>query len=260
MTEECVDFLKTKWDQTYEDPDQFNLVLFRYLQLKTFAPHENVKDKDPDGITDEVLFILRNVTQFYLTKAFEAMKIDLDNPNVTDNIETGNIGTPGRIAKIWCGANINDDRELGGGRFSNKPRMARFPSTKSNGLNLKIPITKKVDIISNCSHHFIPFSSIADPNSYAIISYIPENFVLGISKLQRITDWICQRFWLQEDLTKKIYEEVCEIAETDSVYVRLHEMRHGCETFRGSKSKNGSFTSECYGGMFETEPLLIPQG
>jgi GTP cyclohydrolase I len=147
---------------------------------------------------------------------------------------------------VWCGDGTHDDRELGSGRWAIKPRLASFPNTG----NKTIPITKRVDIISNCSHHFIPFTSIARPDSYAIISYIPDSEVLGISKLQRIADWVSQRFFLQEDLTKMLYDEVQKVAKTDSVYVGLFNMVHGCESMRGAKASDGAFTSEYYGGAF----------
>ncbi len=219
----------------------------KYLNLKPFAPNGNVFDSQENiEFTNKVHFIMRLCTQYHLTEAFRAMRIDLDDDNVKEDLENGNIGTFGRIAKVWVGANTEDDRELGSGRWSKKPRIASFPNTN----NSKIPITKRVDIISNCSHHFISFNSISRPDSYAVISYIPDEKVLGISKLQRMADWVSQRFFLQEDLTKMLYEEISKVAETKSVYVGLFNMVHGCESTRGAKSKDGAFTSEYYGGLF----------
>jgi len=252
MTDGCMKFCERLWYNKFGDLEKFPKAVFLYLNIKDFDPDGNVFDHN--NFDEDILFIVRCATQYYLTKAFKAMKIDLNNPNVAEDLDNGNIGTPGRIAKIWTGSNINDDRELGSGRWSKKPRMASFPNT--NGTD--IPITKKVDIISSCSHHFIPFSSIAKKESYAVISYIPHKFVLGISKLQRIANWISLRFFLQEDLTKALYDEISKVAETDSVYVCLYEMTHGCETMRGAKSKNGSFTTEHYGGAFKQDKSLIP--
>jgi GTP cyclohydrolase I len=49
----------------------------------------------------------------------------------------------------------------------------------------------------------------------------------------------------------KIYEEIAEVAETDSVYVKLYNNVHTCESLRGAQSEDGAFTSEYYGGDFE---------
>jgi len=219
-----------------------------YENTKAFAANGNIfETEDSNEWDDKVHFIMRWTTGNYIKKAFEAMKIDITDPNIAQNLDEGNIGSFQRIAKVWCGHDTNDDTELGCGRWSKRPRLARFPNTGKKS----IPITKRIDVISNCSHHFITFSSKARPDSYAVISYIPNKFVLGISKLQRVADWVSRRFFLQEDLTKMLYDEISKVAETESVYVGLFNMVHGCETFRGAQSSDGAFTSEYYGGDFE---------
>lgn len=221
-----------------------------YNNIEPFAPDGNVFE-NTDKITDGAHFIMRTYTQYYLSKAFESMKVDLENPNVAEDVESGNIGTPGRIAKVWCGFDTHDDSELGAGRWRKKPRLATFPNTHKENF----PITKRVSLTSNCSHHFLPFSTIFREDAYVIISYIPGDKVLGISKLQRVVDWISQRFFLQEDLTRMIYEEVAKSADTEDVYVGLYNLQHSCESTRGTKSPDGAFTSEYYGGQFKKTKL-----
>ena len=239
-------FIKERFDEKYIN---FQKYLREYESLEDFAPNGNVFDTQ--SISDEAHFIMRTLTQYHLTEAFKAMKINLNDANVAEDLDEGNIGTPGRIAKVWCGGNTHDDRELGSGRWAVKPRLASFPNTDKNS----IPITKRVDIISNCSHHNIVFSTLAREDSYAVISYVPDKKILGISKLQRVANWVSQRFWLQEELTQAIYNEIAIVAETDSVLVVIVNAVHGCETFRGAKSNDGAFTSMYYGGDFETEAL-----
>lgn len=229
------------------DKKKFNKALKEYEEIKAFNANQNINDIYPSGISKEAHFIMRTVTQYYIQKAFEAMRVNLDDPNVKEDLENGNIGSPGRIAKIWVGKDPEDYSELGSGRWTKKPRLAKFPNTHKD----KFIITKRVDIISNCSHHFIPFSTLVRSDSYAIISYIPDKFVLGISKLQRLTNWISRRFFLQEDLTRMLYEEISKAAETESVYIKLFNLVHGCEVFRGVQSSEGAFTSEYFGGDFK---------
>lgn len=242
-----LDFIKERYTTKYP-LETFPNYLEEYNNLKSFAPNGNVHDTQ--SITDQCHYIMRLTTQYHLTMAFKSMRIDLEDPNVSEMIEEGNIGTPGRIAKVWCGASTSDDTELGGGRWSKNPRLADFPSSNTKGVVPNIPITKRVDLISNCSHHFIPFHTKAREDSYAVISYIPKDFKLGISKLQRITNHVAQRFWLQEDLTDKLYTEISEAAQTEDVYVGLFNVVHGCESLRGARSEDGTFTSEAYGGKF----------
>jgi len=251
-TKDMIDFVKERYDKDHKTTLKFNDAFQYFTELKKFDINGNVYDDTPENYDDDVHLIMRLCVQYYINGAFEMMKVNPDDPNVTEDLSDGNIGTPGRIAKVWCGSNTNDDSELGCGRWSKKPRVAWFPN---NNQDTNIPITKRVDIVSNCSHHGITFSTLARSDSYAVISYIPDKFVLGISKLQRLTNWVAKRFWLQEDLTKAIYEEISQVAQTDSVYVKIVNAVHGCETFRGSKSKDGAFSSEMYGGKFTSSEL-----
>jgi len=232
----------TKFD--VEDFDKFH---DEYKKIKTFKANENIWETG-QTISDEAFYIMRLATQYYFKLAFEAMKIDVENdPNLYENLDDGNIGTPGRLSKVYCGKDLNDDTELGCGRWTHPPRIASFPNNQSTPL----PITKRVDLVSNCSHHTLAFSTMFRDDAYAIVSYIPDKKVLGISKLQRVVDHIARRYWLQEDLTLKIYESVSKAAETEDVFVKLVNVVHTCESLRGSQTKDGSFTSTMYSGKFE---------
>jgi len=226
------------------DSESFKLEWENYLDIKSFKINENIFEYT-EKFTERTQTIVRLVTQYYLKKAFESMKIDFNDENVSENM--GSIGTPGRIAKMWVGKGLEDDRELLCGRWTKQPRIASFKNTS----NFEKPVTKKVSLISVCSHHLVPFSTLFREDSYVLISYIPNDFLIGISKLQRTVDWIAKRGWLQEDLTKAIYQEICEIAQTNSVYVELKNVIHSCEYFRGALCKDGAMSTKYYGGLFE---------
>jgi len=250
--EEEVLYVLERYLVRYEE-HTFNRAMAEYILLDDFKINQNVEEVN--GISEEAHYIMRLMTQYHITKAFKAMKVTLDDPNVEENLEEGNIGTPGRLAKVWCGSNLSDSSELGSGRWTKEPRIAVFPNTNTSK---DIPITKRIDLVSNCSHHLISFNTLNRPDSYAIISYIPDEFVLGISKLQRLTDWISRRFWLQEDVTSAIYDKIADAAQTDSVYVKIVNAVHGCEQLRGAQSNDGAFSSEMFGGMF-TDPEMRKQ-
>ncbi len=218
---------------------EFMTAWTEYNQLQDFKISENVQSVG--GISEQAHFIMRIVTEYHITQAFKAMKIDLQDPNVG-----GEKGTPYRMTKMYCGNNLKDDTELLSGRWSARPEIASFPNESGQ----KYPITKRVDIVSVCSHHVAPFSTLFRDGAYAVISYIPDQIVLGISKLQRIVDWVARRGHLQENLTKMIYDEISKAALTESVYVRLHGLVHTCESLRGAQSSEGTFTTEYYGGNF----------
>lgn len=247
ITKECKNFVKERYELKFNN---FNKFLKEYEELKDFAPDGNVWESG-QTISEECHYIMRLATGFYVREAMRAMKVDLENPNVMEDQATGNIGTFNRIAKTWCGGSVHDTKELGNGRWNPPVRLASFPNTS----DIKIPITKRIDIVSNCSHHQIVFDTISRPDSFAFISYIPDKNVLGISKLQSVANNISARFFLQEDLVKKLYEAVSDAAQTKDVFVSIVNARHGCETYRSTSSKDGAFSSEYYGGAFENPEL-----
>lgn len=237
------EFVAERFNNEFPDFD-FEQAWQEYNLLDDFKISENVESVG--GISPEAHYVMRIVSEYFFTQAFKAMKVDLNDPNVG-----GYKGTPFRITKMYTGAHLNDDSELLSGRWANKPQMASFP----NQHNQKLPITKKIDIVAVCSHHLAPFSTMFRDGAYATVSYIPSETVIGISKLQRIVDWVARRGHLQEDLTIMIYNEVAKAAQTESVYVRLSGLVHTCESLRGTQSKDGAFTSEYYGGDFENFDL-----
>jgi len=247
LNRKALEFVKERFCEHYSKTQtEFRKAKENYLNLKPFAPDGNIWESG-QNIDNNTHLFMRLLTQYYLTLAFDANLIDLSNENVKEDLTCGNIGTPGRVAKVFNGYDTQDNTELGSGRWMHPIRLAKFPNTMKE----KLPITSEVSLVSSCSHHFISFNSLSDSNSKVIISYIPDKFVLGISKLSRLVDYIARRFYLQEDLTRKIYEVISKAAETEDVYVGLFNIVHGCTRLRGQQDTNGSFSTEYYGGAFK---------
>ena len=252
-------YVKERFKRKY-DIEIFDSLWETYKTFPKFRINENIFENVPQmkdcKYKNELHFIIRMATQYYLTKAFEAMKIDLNDPNVAEDLESGNIGTPGRLAKMWCGADLHDDRELMGGRFHEPVRLAKFPN-KVLDETLINPIIKEVDLMAVCSHHLAPFGTLVGPKAKVIISYIPDKYVLGISKLQRVVRYVAQRGWLQEDLTKAIYKEISRAADTNNVYIKLKNIEHTCEKYRGAITQSQGFTTEYFGGIFKENKNIL---
>ena len=256
-----LEFIKDNYKRKFGSLDNFEENYDLYLNLPAFKANENIHEiftdyskgapalidfeseyiKD-DTLKPEVHWIMRSSVQYYINKALEAMKVDMTDPNIAVNA-LGK-GTAGRIAKMWVGNDPEDTSELGSGRWNKEPALSRFP----NNDNIRSTITKSVDIVACCSHHFLPFSSF--DGGKVTISYKPDKYVIGISKLQRFVNWASRRFWLQEDLTSYIGKTISRIAETEDVYVKMEGIVHGCEKFRGASSKNGSLDTEYKSGLF----------
>lgn len=243
------EYVKKRWGHYYDNYDGFEEAFKNWEKLESFKASENIFEIG-GHIDEKTHLVMRLATQCYLEKAFEAMKVDLTDPNVTEDLATGNIGTPGRIAKIWCGASLNEEAELGHGRWIYPPRIAEFPNTNKAGFIIE----KRIELTANCSHHFIPFSTMFKEDAYCIIKYIPQEKVIGISKLKRfVNDYIAKRFWLQEDLTSHIGEEIKKLTQSDNIYVKLCGLQHGCEKFRGARDSEGAMTTEYKTGYFLDE-------
>lgn len=76
-------------------------------------------------------------------------------------------------------------------------------------------IVRDIDIYSLCEHHLVPF------HGRVHIGYIPDRYVLGISKLARIADLYARRLQVQERLTKQIALAIMEILKPLGVAVVL---------------------------------------
>jgi GTP cyclohydrolase I len=193
---------------------------------------------------EERAIIMEDIKQDFIN-IFKKMMFDLNDPNFLD--------TPNRVASMWV-------NELMVGRYMKKPRIEKFPVEQSkkaklidineDAIFMNGMIVKKIDIRSLCSHHLMPFFTEGE-NSYALVAYIPTTHYLGISKIQRLANWLGAAPQLQEQLTQSIFDEITDVLGTDNVYVLLKNLTHTCETLRGVKSECGSTTTQIYGGVFE---------
>lgn len=231
--------------------------LLKLRDLKPFAAGGNVFESG-QTIDEPTLLCMRWVAGLKMEEVLDILKFDRTDSNLVQDLSVGNIGTAQRWAKTVTGDSLECDNEMMCGRYAKPPRIATFPANEP-GTNLvpnePLPVTKIVSVNSVCSHHFLPYGTLIGDNAYAIISYIPGNFVLGISKLQRVADHVARRPTIQEDLTKELYRAVSEAAQTPDVYVGIFRARHTCEYLRGSQSPEGALTTEWFGGKFEDKSL-----
>lgn len=231
--------------------------LLKLRDLKPFAAGGNVFESG-QTIDEPTLLCMRWVAGLKMEEVLDILKFDRTDSNLVQDLSVGNIGTAQRWAKTVTGDSLECDDEMMCGRYAKPPRIATFPANEP-GTNLvpvtPLPVTKSLDLSSVCSHHFLPYGTLIGDGAYAIVSYIPGDFVLGISKLQRVADHIARRPTIQEDLTKELYRAISEAAQTPDVYVGIFNAKHTCEYLRGSQSKDGALTTEWFGGKFEDKEL-----
>jgi len=105
-------------------------------------------------------------------------------------------------------------------------------------------IIKDIELYSLCEHHILPFFGKAH------IAYIPDGYIVGLSKIPRIVDVFARRLQVQERLTHDILECINDTLKPKGVAVVI-EASHMCMMMRGVQKQNSVTTTSGFRGQFE---------
>jgi GTP cyclohydrolase I len=166
----------------------------------------------------------------HFRKIIELLGLDLEDPNLVE--------TPERVAKMYLElfAGLSEGAE---------PRVTFFPNDEGY---TSMVMEKDIPFYSLCSHHFVPFYG------HAHVAYIPNQSIVGLSKMARIVDFYAHRPQLQERLTEQIAGFMAEKLDPQGVMVVV-EARHLCVEMRGIKKPGALTVTSAIRGIFNTQSV-----
>ena len=107
-------------------------------------------------------------------------------------------------------------------------------------------IIKDIRLESHCEHHMVPILGKAH------LAYIPNNRVVGISKLARVVDVYGKRLQTQETMTAQIAESINRVLQPNGVAVVV-DAGHQCMTTRGIHKTNATTITSQMLGVFRSD-------
>ena len=125
--------------------------------------------------------------------------------------------------------------------FLNPPAF-NFTTFDSEGYDEMI-VQSNIPFFSLCEHHIAPFYGVGH------IAYIPNEKIVGLSKLARTLDLYSRRLQNQERVTNQVAERLMEELQPKGVAVVL-KAQHMCMSMRGVKKHNTWTSTSKMTGMF----------
>jgi len=107
-------------------------------------------------------------------------------------------------------------------------------------------IQKNISLQSHCEHHMAPIIGVAH------VSYIPNQRVVGLSKLARVVEVFSKRLQTQERLTMQIANTLMKALDAKGVAVSI-DATHQCMTMRGIKKEQATTITNYYLGKFKED-------
>lgn len=110
-----------------------------------------------------------------------------------------------------------------------------------------------IETKSFCEHHLLPI--INKQGGGIHVAYIPNKFVIGTSKINRVVNFFGRRPQVQERLNHQILEALKYILETDNVAVVVNA-HHMCVELRGVEDTSSFMATCAMSGRFLTDPQI----
>ena len=149
----------------------------------------------------------------------------------------GLLDTPRRVAKAW--------KEYARG-YEEDPAIHLSRTFHEVGGYDEIVLLRDIPFQSHCEHHLAPIIG------KAAIAYLPNDRVVGISKLARVLHGFARRLQVQERLTAQVADTIWEHLKPQGVAVVI-EATHACMTARGVSTPDVMMTTSRMMGVFRED-------
>lgn len=165
-----------------------------------------------------------------MTEVVSTLGLDLSDDSLAE--------TPHRIAKMYV------HEVFSGLDYDNFPKISVIENKMNADEMVKV---SDINLTSTCEHHFVTIDGLAQ------VAYIPDQKIIGLSKINRIVRFFAQRPQVQERLTQQILVALQTLTETDNVAVSINAT-HYCVKSRGVMDVNSATSTTALGGIFKTNP------
>ncbi|MBL8628715.1 MAG: GTP cyclohydrolase I FolE [Rhodospirillaceae bacterium] len=170
------------------------------------------------------------------TQAEEAVRTLLlwagDDPD-----REGLMGTPDRVVRSY--------EEFFAGYSQDPEAILRTTFEEVEGYD-EMVLLKDIPFESHCEHHMVPIIGKAH------VAYLPNNRVVGISKLARVVEAYAKRLQIQEKMTAQIANAINNVLHPKGVAVVV-EAQHQCMTTRGVHKSGVSMVTSTMLGAFRED-------
>ena len=149
----------------------------------------------------------------------------------------GLLDTPARVARSY--------HELFAG-YDTDPHDYLARTFEEVGGYDELVVLKDIRFVSFCEHHMLPVIGKAH------VGYLPNDRVVGISKLARVVNGYARRLQIQEKMTAEIARAIQDILQPKGVGVVI-DASHSCMTLRGVNSPGASLTTSHLTGVIRDD-------
>ena len=192
------------------------------LEKANYFANDNIADFIHEG---EIEILKEEVTE-KIQSLLESLIIDTKYDHNT-------IETAQRVAKMYL-------NEVFKGRYHKQPKVTDFPNAKNLD---QIYTVGAISVRSACSHHLVPIIG------KCWIGVIPSDRVIGLSKFNRIVDWVMSRPQIQEEAAIQLADTIEKLIKPKGLAVII-KAKHQCMTWRGVKDNDTEMVTSVMRGIF----------